>query len=78
MILIILVIVILTFTTFAFKPKLAITMVKHSEVVVVGSAMIDLVSYCPVLPKYGETVKGTSFAKSFGGKGTLLCLFITT
>lgn len=44
-----------------------------SDIVVVGSTMIDLVSYTPRLPKPGETVMGSTFAKSFGGKGTNTC-----
>lgn len=46
-----------------------------SDIFVVGSTMIDLVSYTPNLPKPGETVMGSTFAKSFGGKVNI-CLLI--
>jgi len=39
------------------------------RVLVVGSAMIDMVAYASVLPEAGETVVGDSFALGFGGKG---------
>lgn len=39
------------------------------EVVVLGSCSIDLFVRAARLPKTGETVIGTSFAKAFGGKG---------
>ncbi|KAJ1436905.1 putative ribokinase [Ochromonadaceae sp. CCMP2298] len=39
------------------------------EIVIVGSTMMDLVTYADVLPKVGETIFGTSFVTSFGGKG---------
>jgi ribokinase len=39
------------------------------HVVVVGSTMIDLVTYADPLPKAGETVVGTKFNLGFGGKG---------
>jgi len=42
-----------------------------TDVLVVGSTMIDLVSYTPRLPKPGETIMGSTFNKSFGGKGYL-------
>ena len=38
-------------------------------VAVVGSANQDLISYTPILPTLGETVMGTSFETSYGGKG---------
>ena len=41
----------------------------QTEILVAGSCMIDLVSYVESLPKAGETVFGTSFLKSYGGKG---------
>lgn len=37
--------------------------------VVIGSINMDLVVYCPRLPKIGETLLGTSFQTFFGGKG---------
>ena len=40
-----------------------------SELVVVGSFMMDLVAVTPTLPKPGETVIGESFAQFLGGKG---------
>lgn len=39
------------------------------EVVVVGSAGIDLVTYVQNFPKSGETIIGNSFEQKFGGKG---------
>ncbi len=39
------------------------------EVLVVGSASVDLVAYAPLLPLPGETVSGNSFERHFGGKG---------
>eukprot|EP00731_Ephydatia_muelleri_P037357 Em0448g2a len=43
-------------------------------IVVVGSCMVDLVSYVPRLPKPGETIHGTQFIKGFGGKGANQCV----
>jgi ribokinase len=40
-----------------------------SPIVVVGSANQDLTSYTDTLPNMGETVMGTSFETSCGGKG---------
>jgi ribokinase len=37
--------------------------------VVVGSAMIDLVAFADRLPDAGETIVGTRFLQGFGGKG---------
>lgn len=39
------------------------------EVVVIGSTMIDLTTYAPKMPALGETLLGSGFEKSFGGKG---------
>jgi ribokinase len=39
------------------------------DVVVLGSANVDLVAYAPRLPAPGETVLGTDFAEHAGGKG---------
>ncbi|KAB7496577.1 Ribokinase [Armadillidium nasatum] len=44
------------------------------SVVVVGSCMIDLISYTEVLPKAGETIFGSSFKIGFGGKGANQCV----
>ncbi len=37
--------------------------------IVVGSVMVDLVTYCDLLPGRGETVTGTAFEIGCGGKG---------
>jgi hypothetical protein len=39
------------------------------KIVVVGSTNVDLVAYCPKLPRPGETLMGTNFIQCFGGKG---------
>lgn len=39
------------------------------DVVVLGSANVDLVAFAPRLPAPGETVLGTDFAEHAGGKG---------
>ena len=39
------------------------------KIVVVGSTNIDLIAYCPKLPRPGETLMGTNFVQCFGGKG---------
>jgi hypothetical protein len=39
------------------------------KIVVVGSTNVDLVAYCPTLPRPGETLMGTNFIQCFGGKG---------
>lgn len=39
------------------------------KITVVGSTMIDMVSYVPRLPRPGETLAGTRFEIGFGGKG---------
>ncbi|XP_044253380.1 ribokinase-like [Tribolium madens] len=44
------------------------------SIVVVGSCMIDFVSYAPRLPKKGETIHGTKFVTNFGGKGANQCV----
>ncbi len=38
-------------------------------IAVVGSTMIDLISYAPRIPDAGETIVGTDFRMGFGGKG---------
>lgn len=45
------------------------TIPKRNRVVVVGSANQDLTSYTAAIPVLGETVMGTSFETSCGGKG---------
>jgi len=42
---------------------------EHNSVVVVGSTMIDLISYSSRVPQAGETIVGDSFQMTFGGKG---------
>ncbi|MDO9412673.1 MAG: ribokinase [Pseudolabrys sp.] len=44
-------------------------MTKSPRVTVVGSSMVDLVSYLERCPAPGETVFGKNFAQGFGGKG---------
>lgn len=44
-----------------------------ANIVVVGSCMIDFISYAPKLPVAGETVLGTKFQTGFGGKGANQC-----
>lgn len=44
------------------------------DIVIIGSCMIDLVSYVPRLPKPGETIHGTKFNQGFGGKGANQCV----
>jgi ribokinase len=39
------------------------------QVIVVGSANQDLTSYTPTIPKLGQTVLGSRFETSCGGKG---------
>ncbi|XP_063976890.1 ribokinase-like [Diachasmimorpha longicaudata] len=43
-------------------------------IVVVGSCMIDFTSYSPRLPKPGETLIGTDFRRTVGGKGANQCV----
>ncbi|KAK6180944.1 hypothetical protein SNE40_008905 [Patella caerulea] len=47
---------------------------KSIDVVVVGSSIIDLISYTQRQPKPGETIKGSKFCKGFGGKGANQCV----
>ena len=49
--------------------KMAADSTPTKNILVVGSANQDLVSYTPRLPKPGETVLGHSFKTSCGGKG---------
>lgn len=46
-----------------------VLMSKAPRIVVVGSTMMDLVAYAPVLPAAGQTLRGTEFRMGFGGKG---------
>ena len=39
------------------------------DVMVVGSSMVDLLSYLERFPASGETIFGRSFSMGFGGKG---------
>jgi len=45
------------------------TTFSKSNVVVLGASVMDLVAYCPRMPKVGETVLGSDFKMGFGGKG---------
>jgi hypothetical protein len=42
---------------------------ESAHVVVVGSTMIDMVTYSKKIPGSGETVIGDNFITGFGGKG---------
>lgn len=42
---------------------------QNAHIVVVGSTMIDMVTYSKVIPNAGETVIGDNFITGFGGKG---------
>uniref|UniRef100_UPI00358F446E ribokinase n=1 Tax=Myxine glutinosa TaxID=7769 RepID=UPI00358F446E len=44
------------------------------DVFVVGSCMMDLVSFTPRLPRPGETIHGNRFITGFGGKGANQCV----
>lgn len=46
----------------------------RSDVVVVGSCFVDMISYVPHFPKFYETVKGTKFQLDFGGKAANQCV----
>ncbi|XP_054261481.1 ribokinase-like [Macrosteles quadrilineatus] len=47
------------------------------RIAVVGSCMIDLTCFARRLPKYGETIHGTSFKQDWGGKGANQCVAAT-
>ncbi|XP_030378687.1 ribokinase-like [Scaptodrosophila lebanonensis] len=49
-------------------------MAKWADVIVIGSANVDYITYVPNLPRPGETVAGTHFETCFGGKGANQCL----
>ncbi|KAM3962060.1 ribokinase [Aphomia sociella] len=44
------------------------------KIVVVGSCSVDFTTYAPRLPKPGETLHGTKFTTSYGGKGANQCV----
>ncbi|XP_047508225.1 ribokinase-like [Pieris napi] len=44
------------------------------KIVVVGSCSVDFTTYAPRLPLPGETLHGTKFTTSFGGKGANQCV----
>src|SRR5512132_596965 len=44
-------------------------MAKRSRIAVIGSANIDLTTFCDRFPKPGETIFGQKFDLGFGGKG---------
>ncbi|XP_038212734.1 ribokinase-like [Zerene cesonia] len=44
------------------------------KIVVVGSCSVDFTTYAPKLPNPGETIHGTKFTTSFGGKGANQCV----
>lgn len=46
----------------------------YSKLVVVGANMMDFTSYAARLPKEGETLIGTKFTTSFGGKAANQCV----
>jgi len=43
--------------------------VERARIVVIGSTMMDMISYMPRIPDAGETLIGDNFALGFGGKG---------
>jgi ribokinase len=45
------------------------TSARPPRICVVGSSIIDMVTYAPRLPKIGETLPGSRFDTAFGGKG---------
>ncbi|CAH2982810.1 unnamed protein product [Chilo suppressalis] len=44
------------------------------KIVVCGSCSVDFTTYAPRLPNHGETLHGTKFVTSFGGKGANQCI----
>lgn len=40
-----------------------------SRIIVVGSTMIDMITYTKKIPSAGQTIQGDTFALGFGGKG---------
>uniref|UniRef100_A0A1B0GQU7 Ribokinase n=1 Tax=Phlebotomus papatasi TaxID=29031 RepID=A0A1B0GQU7_PHLPP len=49
-------------------------MVENVDVIVLGSCIMDFISYVPRIPKVGETIHGSRFATGFGGKGANQCV----
>ncbi|MEV4538961.1 ribokinase [Asanoa sp. NPDC049518] len=45
------------------------TSLEPARIVVIGSTMMDMISYMPRIPDTGETLLGDRFALGFGGKG---------
>ncbi|XP_035437340.2 ribokinase isoform X1 [Spodoptera frugiperda] len=45
-----------------------------SQIVVIGSCGVDFTTYAPRLPKPGETLIGSKFTTSYGGKGANQCV----
>ncbi|OWR42861.1 ribokinase-like [Danaus plexippus] len=46
----------------------------NPKIVIIGSCSVDFTTYSPRLPKPGETLHGTKFITSFGGKGANQCV----
>lgn len=46
----------------------------NPKIVVIGSCSVDFTTYAPRLPNPGETLHGTKFTTSFGGKGANQCV----
>ncbi|XP_026330769.1 ribokinase-like isoform X2 [Hyposmocoma kahamanoa] len=44
------------------------------KIVVIGSCSVDFTTYAPRLPSPGETLHGTKFVTSYGGKGANQCV----
>uniref|UniRef100_A0A1L8E1X0 Ribokinase n=1 Tax=Nyssomyia neivai TaxID=330878 RepID=A0A1L8E1X0_9DIPT len=49
-------------------------MVEEFDVLVLGSCIMDFISYVPRLPRVGETIHGSKFTTGFGGKGANQCV----
>ncbi|XP_011557100.3 ribokinase [Plutella xylostella] len=47
---------------------------KSGKIVVIGSCSVDFTTFAPRLPGPGETLVGTKFMTSFGGKGANQCV----
>nr|XP_026493863.1 ribokinase isoform X2 [Vanessa tameamea] len=47
---------------------------KQQKIVVLGSCSVDFTTFCPRLPMPGETLHGTKFMTSYGGKGANQCV----
>ncbi|XP_026730356.1 ribokinase-like [Trichoplusia ni] len=45
-----------------------------AKIIVIGSCSVDFTTYAPRLPSPGETLIGTKFTTSFGGKGANQCV----